>query len=95
MGRKRSLDKRLLEQRVSAGELREQEFRQIGESAADLSSEIARPDEAEIQAFRESLERESRLRAERIERQLNEPSQPVASVAPTIIPLAPGSESVE
>ena len=79
-------DKRLLELSIRRAEARADQVGDVLDSLPDLSDNLRRPSDEEVESLRQELMSEASARAERIERQLKEDrtprQQPQAPVVP-------------
>ncbi len=77
-------DKRLRDREFLSGQISQEELAKEREDLPDLAANVAERTEEERSELREALQRESALRAERIERFLSEPRVPEPPRAPIV-----------
>jgi len=81
------MDKRLLELSIRKAETRAEEVAELVESLPDLSQNLRRPTDEEIDALRQTLAAESDDRAERITRQMQEDRTPRQQAPVAVVPF--------
>jgi hypothetical protein len=80
-------DKRLLELQVRRAEARARQVGDVLDSLPDLSDNLRRPSDEEVESLRQELLTESTQRGERIERQLKEDRTPRQQPQVPVVPF--------
>jgi hypothetical protein len=80
-------DKRLLELQVRRAEARARQVSDVLDSLPDLSDNLRRPSDEEVESLRQELLTESTQRGERIERQLKEERTPRQQAPVPVVPF--------
>jgi hypothetical protein len=81
------LDRRLQERKRRHGQLSQEEVDRDSNALSDLADNVHRPDEEELERVRKELELEGVARADRIQRALTEPREPLP-----VLPIPPEPE---